>query len=100
MKEVLKASPYKSYTYNSSSAIQRWVHNKRFGDAIKLLKLNKNTRLLDYGCGDGRLLALCGVIVESRKLFGFEPCNDLRLEADELLKGEEVGIVGGTELLL
>lgn len=72
---------YNTYTYNSPLTIQRWVHNKRFEDAIELLAIKADDKVLDYGCGDGRLLELINDRKLSSTLAGYEPAEDMYKQA-------------------
>lgn len=72
---------YQEYTYRSQSPIKRWLHQKRFDQALKILDLKKTDLLLDYGCGDGYLLKLCSKIIPSQNLFGFDPADIMHKEA-------------------
>ena len=79
---------YQEYTFRSSVAPKRWVHKKRFKQAIKLLELKPDDTLLDYGCGGGYLLELAGKIVPSDRLYGFDPSESMRKLATENLVGK------------
>jgi SAM-dependent methyltransferase len=72
---------YNTLTYNSSLRIQRWVHNKRFEDAIKLLEVEAGDKILDYGCGDGRLLELINEKYKGVTLTGYEPVPEMAAQA-------------------
>ncbi len=84
---------YSSYTYNSSSFIQRWVHIKRFSDAIRLLDICETDRLLDYGCGDGWLLKRIREKCNNIELLGFEPVEDLFTQAINNADGTNIKVV-------
>lgn len=81
---------YNTYTYNSPNLLLRWFHQKRFLDAIKLIGLEQDGTLLDYGCGDGHLLQLCREQFSGDRLFGFEPAESLLEQATNQLKGTGV----------
>jgi len=69
---------YAVSTYESPSAIKRWLHKQRFCDAIKILNPQKSDVILDYGCGDGYLLRVVhesGIAQE--QLFGYEPAQEM-----------------------
>lgn len=85
-------SLYKEGTYRSGSFIKRWLHQRRFKEASKILNLKKSDLLLDYGCGDGYLLTLCSKSIPSQNLYGFEPVNEMYKEAIQNV-GKKIKIV-------
>lgn len=89
---------YSTITYNSPLALQRWFHNKRFEDAIKLLALEKGDRILDYGCGDGRLLELISDGDDEVILVGYEPVPEMAVQASDRT-GVSVSIVSKSDSL-
>ena len=84
------SAPYHTYTYNDPFFIKRWLHRRRFDDAIDLLDLKKDDQLLDYGCGDGYFLKVLadGKIIGS--LYGFEPAGNMFEQAKKNLTGTNV----------
>jgi SAM-dependent methyltransferase len=74
-------SSYKDTTYNSRFFLKRWLHNRRFDEALALLDLHKSDFFLDYGCGDAHLLDLCLKLLPPPNLYGFEPANIMYDEA-------------------
>jgi len=65
---------YANITYNAPNPLRRFSHRKRFEKTIEYVTVNKNFRLLDYGCGDGLFLNnLKKVTTEKSFLIGFEP---------------------------
>ena len=83
---------YQEITYNSKLPIKRWLHQRRFNEAVKLLNLKTSDLLLDYGCGDGHLLKLCLKSIPSQNLYGFEPANNMYEEAVQNV-GKRIKIV-------
>jgi len=83
---------YKSETYNSKSSVKRWMHQKRFNDAFKLLNLKSSDTLLDYGCGDAHLLELCLKSVPAKNLCGFEPAKNMYEQAISNVKEKNIRI--------
>lgn len=85
---------YSDSTYASASKIKRWLHEKRFAAAIKILNIKSNDIFLDYGCGDAHLLQLCAKIWPAQNLFGFEPAASLRDQAIKTVALLGVKLVG------
>jgi len=46
---------YSSYTYDSPNKIKRALHRNRYLNILKDIKISKDTRVFDFGAGDGRL---------------------------------------------
>lgn len=65
--------PYASYTHADPFAPKRWVHQKRFQDALALLETCDRTAVLDYGTGDGHFLELCRARFPESELWGYDP---------------------------
>ncbi|MDI3521032.1 MAG: hypothetical protein PWR04_1020 [Anaerophaga sp.] len=72
---------YNTLTYNSPLLIQRWSHNKRFEEAIKLLEVTAGDKILDFGCGDARLLELINEKFKGVTLIGYEPVPEMATQA-------------------
>lgn len=83
---------YLSKTYQSPVAIKRWLHQKRFLDALRLLQLKAGDTVLDYGAGDGHLLEIAAQRHDPSLLYGYEPAEELFLQAKQTLKGSGVTI--------
>lgn len=81
---------YLSYTYQSPVAIKRWLHQKRFLDALRLLQINPGDTILDYGAGDGHFLEIAAQEHNPSLLYGYEPAEELLLQAKRTLNGSGV----------
>jgi len=88
---------YQKSTYNSPSRIKRYLHRKRFSDALNILKLKKSDIFLDYGCGDGYLLLLASAIIPPKHLFGFDPAQTMLQQTVKTLAGRGITIVSRLE---
>ncbi len=63
--ETLRTGHYAKNQLFGKSALISWSHRRRFGFGLELVRRFHGKRLLDYGCGDGTLLAM--LQTESRK---------------------------------
>lgn len=84
---------YQYYTYNSPFLIKRWLHQKRIKEAIKILDLKSSDTLLDYGCGDGYLLALCLEFLPPENLYGYEPTTNVYQQAIGKVNNKPITLV-------
>ena len=84
---------YQDFTYSSPSLIKRFLHQKRFADALMVLDLQQRDIFLDYGCGDGYLLKLATKEIPSKSLFGYEPADEIFLQAKKIHENTGVTIV-------
>lgn len=65
---------YNSRTVNSLNPLARYAHRKRFKVAKEaIFRYNCGGQLLDYGCGDGRLLVDLSIAGYTNECVGFEP---------------------------
>ncbi len=69
------APVYSSYTYSSPNLIKRTLHQNRYKNLLKGLKIDRNTRVLDIGAGDGRLFRIMidEHSADPNKLIAFDP---------------------------
>lgn len=74
---------YKSETTEHAFFLMRWLHKKRFLDAVKLLNLKKDDYFLDYGCGDGTLMQYAENHLPKEHIYGYEPSSKMIYEARE-----------------
>ena len=81
---------YLSYTYQSPVAIKRWLHQKRFLDALRLLQVKPGDTILDYGAGDGHFLEIAAQKHDPSLLYGYEPAEELFLQAKQTLNSSGV----------
>ncbi|MDA9596936.1 class I SAM-dependent methyltransferase [Flavobacteriaceae bacterium] len=68
-----KEEIYDRYTFNSSNPLARFSHRSRYKVGVKLIKKEKNLRILDFGCGDGRFLNDLEIEKQDFILVGFDP---------------------------
>ncbi len=64
---------YSAYTYNSKNPLARFSHRSRLGLALQLVPLAGPANLLDYGCGDGKMLRELQQLGFAGQLTGFDP---------------------------
>lgn len=64
---------YDSYTFNSKNPLARFAHRTRYKKGLEAITHQKDFRLLDMGCGDGRFLHHLSQTKQSKHLIGFEP---------------------------
>ena len=87
---------YVSKTYQSPVAVKRWLHQKRFTDALRLLELRPGQTVLDYGTGDGHFLEVAAQQHDAALLFGYEPAEELFVQAKKKLN--QTGVTVASEL--
>ncbi len=69
---------YADLTYNSKNPLARFAHRRRLANSIGIIPLREDISLLDYGCGDGKLLhEIKRSTSLAIDLYGFEPFLDL-----------------------
>jgi len=64
---------YDQHTFNSRNPLARLSHRTRYKVGIELIEKEKNAKVLDFGCGDGRFLNDLGNQKQNFILVGFEP---------------------------
>jgi SAM-dependent methyltransferase len=84
---------YTQGTYQSPVAIKRWLHQKRFNDALRLLRLQPTDKVLDYGAGDGHFLEIAARQHDPSLLVGYEPAEQLLVQAQAKLAGSGVTVL-------
>jgi len=75
---------YRDYTRNSTEFLKRLVHGPRLREAAQMVAITSDTRVLDYGCGDGGLFDWLFERTDHGNLYGFDPT--LLHEMDEYTK--------------
>jgi SAM-dependent methyltransferase len=73
---------YSSMTIGNNSSIKRWSHSSRFSKALSVMPPAAHDRILDFGTGDGHLVALIKQGCPSARVCGFDP--NLDPKADEI----------------
>lgn len=84
--------------YDSPSRLTRFSHNSRYKGALQLLELSPNDVLLDYGGGDGQLIALAMERNRGGRYIVFDPSNLAEAER-KLGSFDNVTLVNGTSNL-
>ena len=64
---------YRDYTRNTREPLKRLAHGTRLQKAAEMVPVDRTTRVLDYGCGDGGLLEILLEQADGANLFGFDP---------------------------
>lgn len=66
---------YDRQTFNAPNPLARLAHRSRYGVAERLIgeHLRADGSMLDFGCGDGRMLVNIRNIFPDAELFGYEP---------------------------
>ena len=64
---------YDRHTFNSKNPLARFAHRSRYKVSLDLIQKTDNIRLLDFGCGDGRLLHHLTPKHHDSSFIGFEP---------------------------
>ena len=82
---------YASYTYGSRNWLVRSVHLRRFSNIRAMLRLGGSSSWLDYGAGDGKLIAM---VQPSGRTVAYEPVDVMRAACSTQLEGMSVEVVG------
>lgn len=64
---------YENKTVNSKNPLARFAHRTRGKVALSYVHLHSESKILDFGCGDGDFLSKLLADSSSLKLVGFEP---------------------------
>jgi len=78
---------YADLTVDDPNPLKRWIHGRRFSDAVRVLRETRGaglTRVLDFGTGDGEFLRRIGYDLRIQ-LAGYEPTAALLEEAKRKL---------------
>ncbi len=78
---------YSQSTVNSSNPVKRWLHRSRLDASLKLLKIKRRSRVLDYGCGSGELSRRISARFPASQIVAFDPADDLYRQAQRRLEG-------------
>jgi SAM-dependent methyltransferase len=83
--DLTEVPTYSSYTYNSPNALKRVLHRNRYINILRHLKINWDSRIFDFGAGDGRLFRVMidDYSADPNKLVAFDPVPAMR---DEFVK--------------
>lgn len=83
---------YSKLTRGNRSFFKRFTHNKRFIKALNLINLDKDSKVLDFGTGDGYFLDLIYNKSKS-KIVGYEPVLDMYVQLKDNIDNKEISIV-------
>ncbi len=75
---------YEDNTINSKNPLARFAHRTRGKVAFSYMNLNPESKVLDFGCGDGDFLSNLTAHFGSSKLIGFEPYTETKKAASAL----------------
>jgi len=75
---------YEDYTINSKNLLARFAHRTRGKVALSYVHLHSESKVLDFGCGDGDFLSHLSADSGSSKLVGFEPYMEPKKVASAL----------------
>jgi len=84
---------YASGTHSHRSRLLRFSHRRRFDHAAKLLDPHPDSRVLDYGSGDGYLLERLLPVVPAGHLTAYEPLDYLQEQIKGRFAGQPVALV-------
>lgn len=73
---------YADLTTRNPSFLKRFSHSKRFDMALELLAIDRNDKVLDYGTGDGFMLAKL-LSANPQLVVGYEPTENAYQELQE-----------------
>ena len=89
---------YAGLTREDRNGVKRWLHRRRFCDALRLARGGSDPGLvIDYGGGDGAFALLLAERFPLARVICFEPVARLRAEAEDALSGSRVEIVAEEE---
>ena len=81
---------YAGITYGSSNWLVRTIHLRRFAIVRELLQLRRTSSWLDYGAGDGKLIAM---VRPTGRTVAFEPVESMRAACVDQLAGLDVEVL-------
>ena len=84
---------YADLTTQNKSLLKRFSHNTRFSIALDLLNPNSEDNILDYGTGDGFILAMIRSANKDCKIVGYEPVPYM---FEELKKQNKISLNSGS----
>lgn len=64
---------YADYTRETTEPLKAIAHGRRLSQAASLLELKPDTRVLDYGCGDGGFFYELEKYIDPKQMVGFDP---------------------------
>ena len=75
---------YEDYTINSKNPLARLSHRTRGKVALSYVHLHSESKILDFGCGDGDFLSELTAHSGCSKLIGFEPYMETKKVSADL----------------
>jgi SAM-dependent methyltransferase len=75
---------YDEYTVNSKNPLARFAHRMRGKVGLSFVHLHSESKVLDFGCGDGDFLSKLLADSSSSKFVGFEPYMEAKKVASAL----------------
>jgi SAM-dependent methyltransferase len=84
------AGAYAGITYGSRNWLVRTIHLRRFDNIRELSQLRRASSWLDYGAGDGKLIAM---VQPTGRTVAYEPVEHMREACAEQLDGLDVDVV-------
>ena len=87
---------YRQLTVDNRSALKRFSHRRRFLKAVDLLAAADGQRVLDYGSGDGHMLALLGQRWARCELVGYDPMPAQFDQLQQNVRGTPIEAVADT----
>ncbi|WP_299062065.1 class I SAM-dependent methyltransferase [uncultured Polaribacter sp.] len=83
---------YSKLTTENSSFFKRFTHNKRFTKALSLTNLTKETKILDFGTGDGHFLNLI-YNEDTSIVYGYEPIKEMFTQLQSNIDNKEIKLI-------
>ncbi len=85
--DLPRQTTYSSYTYDAPNSLKRALHRRRYKNILKNLNIGAESRVLDYGAGDGRLFRVLidNYGADPEKLVAFDPVPAMITEFESLV---------------
>lgn len=85
--DLPRQTTYSSYTYDAPNSLKRALHRRRYKNILKSLNIGAESRVLDYGAGDGRLFRVLidNYGADPEKLVAFDPVPAMITEFESLV---------------
>lgn len=89
---------YADLTFNSKNILKKFSHQRRFVTALKLIVPRPGEAILDYGTGDGHMMALLKEKCVDLSIVGYDPFPDEQIR-DVCLRYPDINFFQNRELL-
>lgn len=96
-KKTTAVESYGEGTHSERRRLIRFSHRRRFNYAVELLNAEPDSRVLDFGSGDGYLLERLLPRVHPENMVAFEPLDYLQVQIRERLAGVPVRLVSAPD---